>query len=131
MSYFRGKIHFEEDGTQNYLVLQPINRYFKVTDDTKYISSWKSKGLSDKTIKPPAASDNSLFPLNDYLGHKIRIKFSGGCLKQPNKFTCTYRTILNNYIVYELGASSSFNDDPTLKTSLFGAIKLIKNVDID
>ena len=102
-----------------------------MTDDTKYISSWKSKGLFDKTIKPPAASDNSLSPLNDYLGHKIRIKFSGGCLKQPNKFTCTYRTILNNYIVYELGASSSFNDDPTLKTSLFGAIKLIKNVDID
>ena len=24
-SYFRGKSHFEEDGTQNYLVFQPIN----------------------------------------------------------------------------------------------------------
>ena len=29
-SYFIGKSHFEEDGTQNYLVFQPINRYFKV-----------------------------------------------------------------------------------------------------
>ena len=28
-SYFIGKSHFEEDGTQNYLVFQPINRYFK------------------------------------------------------------------------------------------------------
>ena len=28
-SYFRGKSHFEEDGTQNYLVFQPIQRYFK------------------------------------------------------------------------------------------------------
>ena len=28
-SYFRGKSHFEEDGTQNYLVFQPINKYFK------------------------------------------------------------------------------------------------------
>ena len=27
--YFRGKSHFEEDGTQNYLVFQPIRRNFK------------------------------------------------------------------------------------------------------
>ena len=68
-SYFRGKSHFEEDGTQNYLVFQPINRYFKVIANTLYISSWKSKGLSAKTIKPPATSDNSLTPLTDYLGN--------------------------------------------------------------
>ena len=29
-SYFIGKSHFDEDGTQNYLVFQPINRCFKV-----------------------------------------------------------------------------------------------------
>ena len=52
-SYFRGKCHFEGDGTQNYVVFQPINRYFEVIANTKYISSWKSKGLSDETIKPP------------------------------------------------------------------------------
>ena len=34
-SYFRGKSHFEEDGTQNCLVFQPINRYFKISG--KYI----------------------------------------------------------------------------------------------
>ena len=28
-SYFRGKSHFEDDGTQNYLVFQPKNRYLK------------------------------------------------------------------------------------------------------
>ena len=28
-SYFRGKSHFEDDGTQNWLVFQPIHRYFK------------------------------------------------------------------------------------------------------
>ena len=33
-SYFIGKSHFEEDGTQNYLVFQPINRYFKVIANT-------------------------------------------------------------------------------------------------
>ena len=38
-SYFSGKSHFEEDRTQNYLVFQPINRYFKVIANTLYISS--------------------------------------------------------------------------------------------
>ena len=46
-SYFRGKSHFEEDGTQNYSVFQPVQRYFKVIANTKYISEWKPKGLSD------------------------------------------------------------------------------------
>ena len=27
-SYFVGKSHFEEDGTQNYLVFQPMSKYF-------------------------------------------------------------------------------------------------------
>ena len=37
-SYFIGKSHFEEDGTQNYLVFQPINKYFKVIANTDYVS---------------------------------------------------------------------------------------------
>ena len=59
MSYFIGKCHFGEDGTQNYLVFQPVNRYFKVIANTLYISSWKSKGLSGETIKAPVTSDKS------------------------------------------------------------------------
>ena len=59
-SYFIGKSHFEEDGTQNYLVFQPLNKYFKVIASTYYVSSCKSKGLSAETIKLPATSDNSL-----------------------------------------------------------------------
>ena len=51
LSYFIGKSHFEEDGTQN---------YFKVISNTVYVSSWKSKGLSAESIKPPTTSDNSL-----------------------------------------------------------------------
>ena len=45
LSYFIGKSHFEEDGTQNYLVFQQINRYFKLIANTLYISSWKTNGL--------------------------------------------------------------------------------------
>ena len=72
LSYFIGKSHFEEDGTQNYLVFQPINRYFKLTANTLYISSWKFKRLSAQTIKPPSTSDASLTPLIDYVCNKIR-----------------------------------------------------------
>ena len=49
-SYFRGKSHFEENGAQNYLVFQPINRYFKVLANTKYILSWKSKDYLTKIL---------------------------------------------------------------------------------
>ena len=128
MNYFKDKNHFEEDGTQNCLVFEPIKRYFQVIANTKYILSWKFKELSDKTIKPPATSDNSLSPLIDYLGSKVRLKFSEGCLKQQNKFTYTHRTIINIYIIYGLGTFSSFNDDPTLKNSLSGAFKLTKTL---
>ena len=39
--------------------------------------------------------------------------------------------ILNIYIVYELGASSSNDNDPTLKNCLFRAVTLTKNSDIE
>ena len=125
-SYFRGKSRFEEDGTQNYLIFQPINRYIKLIANNKLcISSWKSKGLSDETIKPPLTSDNSLTPLIDYVGDKIRRKFNGSCLKQP-KMQYTHGTIVNIYIVHGLGASSFNDNDPTLKKCIFGAVTLTK-----
>ena len=79
-SYFIGKSHFDEDGTQNYLVFQPMCRYFKMITNTDYISSWKSKGLSAESIKPPSTSDNSLTPELNYYGTKPRVKFNGSCL---------------------------------------------------
>ena len=39
--------------------------------------------------------------------------------------------MVNIYIVYELGVSSSHFDDPILKNCLFGAVTLTKNADID
>ena len=51
LSCFIGKSHFEEDGTQIYLVFQPINKYFKVITNSRYVSSWKSKILSAESIK--------------------------------------------------------------------------------
>ena len=82
LSYFIGKSHFEEDGTQNYLVFQPLNKYFKIIANTKYISSGQSKRLSDETIKPPTMSDYKLNPQLNYFGAKTRLEFKEICLKQ-------------------------------------------------
>ena len=129
-SYVIGKSHFEEDGTQNYLVFQPINKYFKVITNTDYVSSWKSKGLSAETINPPATSDNILTPRLNYYGNKVRVEFTGSCLKQST-ISYTHGKVVNIYIVYELGTSSSHNNDPTLKNCLFGVVTLTKNADTD
>ena len=98
--------------------------------NAKYISSWKSNGLSDETIRPLATSANSLAPLIDYCGNKIRVKFNGTILRQP-KVSYTHGTIVNIYIVYELDTSSSDADDPMLKNCLFGAVILTQNADIN
>ena len=77
-SYFIGKNYFEEDATQSYLVFQPIHKYFEFVsiNNEWYITSWKAKGLSEESIKPPVTSDNSLNPLSDYYyNNKIRLKF--------------------------------------------------------
>ena len=77
-SYFIGKGHFEEDGTQNYLVFRPLNKYFKLITNTLSILSWQSKGLSTENIGPPTTS---LSPSINYAGNKTRVKFTGSCLK--------------------------------------------------
>ena len=40
-------------------------------------------------------------PSLDYLGAKIKVKFSGSCLKQ-DKATYNHGTIVNIYIVYKI-----------------------------
>ena len=50
--------------------------------------------------------------------------------KQPI-ISYTHSNIVNIYIVYELGACSSHNNDPTLKNCLFDVATLTKNDDID
>ena len=98
--------------------------------NTDYVSSWKSKGLSAGSIKPSTTYDNSLTPVSNYYGVKTRVKVIGRCLKQPD-ISYTHGKVVNIYIVYELDASSSHNNDPALKNCLFGAVTLTKNADID
>ena len=97
-------------------------RYFKKIDSGHHISAWKSKGLYDENIEPPTTFNNSLTPSLNYFGVKIRVKFDGSCLKQ-DKITFIHEKIN----LWDRG----YDDYPTLENSLFGAVKSVKNVDID
>ena len=72
-SYFIGKSHFEEDGAQNYLVFQPMYRYFKIISGVgigSYIYYWESKGLPDERINSITVSNYSVTPFLDYYDPK-------------------------------------------------------------
>ena len=101
----RPNISFEEDGIQNYLVFQPIQRYFKrISGDGNgnYIYYWKSKGLSDERNNYIKTSGYGITPYWSYCDTtKIRVKFDGGCLRQ-DQGTPLHGRIVNIYIVYQI-----------------------------
>ena len=99
-SCFIGKSHFEEDGTQDYLVFQPMYRYFKIiagVGNGSYIYYWQSKGLSDERLNSITASNYSVTPKLSYCDTKIRVEFFGSCLKQ-DKVTFNRGKVVNIYI---------------------------------
>ena len=57
----------------NYLVFQPMYRYFKRVVYSDYISEWKSRRLSDESVKSPFAPHNLLNPSLNYLGTKTTV----------------------------------------------------------
>ena len=132
-TYFRGKSHFEEDGTQNYLAFQPIYRYFRRiigVSSGNYIKFWKSIGLSDEKLNSNTASNYKVNPELSYYGTKIRLEFNGNFFKQ-DKVTCNHGKIVNIYIVYEISKNFIISTYTTLENCLFGAVSLAKNADID
>ena len=100
------------------------DKALKIASDQKY------DGYQRGCVKPPTTSNNSLNPRLSYNDTKIKVQFTGSCLKQP-KFTFTHKKVVNIYIVYELGASSSHSSDPTIKNCLFGAVTLTKNAEFE
>ena len=109
-----------------------MGKYFKLNSVVGVIDcvlSWQSKGISNESIKPPTTSNNSLNPRISYNDTKLKVQFTGSFLKLP-KFTFTHKKVVNIYIVYELGASSSHSSDPTIKNCFFGAVTLTKNAEI-
>ena len=72
--YFHGKSNFENDGTQNCLVFQPMYRYFKrivSVGNGNCIHYGKSKKLSDEKINSITASSYTVTPQLSYYGTKI------------------------------------------------------------
>ena len=131
--YFRGKSHFKEDGTQNYLVFQSMYRYFKRfagVGSGSYIYFQKSKGLSDENITAPTRTSihNSLNSQLTYLCNKTRAEFKGSCLKR-DKITYDHEKIVNIYIVYEK-KNYDISSYPTLENCLCGAAALTKYTNI-
>ena len=101
-SYFIGKSHFE-DGTQNYLVFQPMYRYFKIiagVGNGSYVCQCQPKGLSNERISSITVSNYKVTPDLNYYGTKTSVEFYGSCLKQ-DKVTCNYGKVVNIYTVYE------------------------------
>ena len=123
--------YFEEEGTWNYLVLQPIYRSFKRisgVDGGNYIYFWKSKGLIDERINSVTAFSCKVTPQLSYYGTKTRVEFIGSCLKQV-KATFNHWKIVNVYIIYEISKNFNITSYPTLE--IFVGVSLTKNADID
>lgn len=53
----------------------PVQRYFKKIAIRNHTSEWKPKELPDKSIKYPAASDNSITPAINHINKKLPVKF--------------------------------------------------------
>ena len=103
-----------------------MRKYFKlnsVAGVSDHVLSWQSKGISSESFKAPAISDNTINPRLNYYGTKTRVQFTGSCLKQSYHIF-SHEKIVNIYIVYELGASTSHTNDPTIKNCLFGTVIL-------
>ena len=98
-----------------------------------YALSSTSKGLSNESIKPPTTSDNSLTPILNYYGSKIKVSFDMSCL-QTNEFTINHGKIVIIYIVYEIINIANINGNRdsnlTIGDALFGAVSLTKNADV-
>ena len=54
------------------------------------IVSWRSKGISNESIKPPTTSNYGFNPESSYYDTEIRVKFTRSCLRQSN-FTFTHK----------------------------------------
>ena len=114
LSYFRGKNYFGDDPI-NYLVFEPIPRYFDLDDDNSNdaILSRKSKGLFNEIIKSPRSNNDILPPILKYIfTNPPNVEFNGSCLIQ-DMITYTPKTIVNIYIIHEITKYNPISSYPT------------------
>ena len=83
-------------------------------------------------MRLPVTTSTSLSPKLAWYNSRIKLKFKGSCLKQEDKAAFAVKNVVNLFIVYELDTwSQDLNTEFTLKSCLFGAVKLTKNADTD
>ena len=99
--------------------------YFTLND--KWITKWKSKGLSNENLEVVFTSDNIFSPEINY-ENKIRLNF-GRSILQQKIFTYNHKKVVNLYKVYEI-TKFQYNNNLILTNALFGAVKITKNADI-
>ena len=97
---------------------QTTQRFFKTVNNTNdHILSWKSKRLSDESIKSSSTSTNILNLSLNYFVIKIRIEFKESYLKQ-DKISFNHGKIVNIYTVYEINKYFNISSFPTLENCL-------------
>ena len=83
---FISQSYFINDGSQLYLILQPLCYTLKRLSDTENVVSWKSKILSTEKLTTPATTIDSLSPsINWYENSNFCLSSKGRCLKQKTQ----------------------------------------------
>ena len=115
---------------QNHLIFTPAIKQIKYFHVSTQIYSWKSNAMSEESIENITKS-NSNFAPTFFDHHSLPgINFNEHCLIKNNIFIP--KMVINLYISYTLGPHlRNLNTDFTLSHSLFGFVKLTKNVDLD
>ena len=121
--------YFVEDGSQNYLVLQPVLSIFKhLLVQIKFwqenVKDCQKRILQLQLHRAIILSQHWLLFITG-----IGTKYKGNCLAQDN-MCFTHRNVVNLFIVYKLGTwARHLNTDFTLDDCLFEAVKLTNNAD--
>ena len=106
-------------------MFQQVHKFFNIITYSNQISAWKSKGLSDESIKAPDASNNSLPLESIHYSNKLRAKFEGSSSKQ-DIVTFTHRKVVNICIVYKMNWWSCTRDTDFTLGNLEFYLELLK-----
>ena len=113
------------EGYQNFLVFAPMLSSL-ILDSNAKVTDWISLGISSEKIKP---FDTGLEPTMSSLANgRANLKSNNSVLVQEYVSLLYSNFILSLYIVYELNTwPGILAGNFTLKHSLFGTVKLVRN----
>ena len=87
LNHFVGQSYFNNNGSQNYLIFQPIYKTITAFSGlTTTLSVWQSKGFSNEKCKLHYTANKSLSPKLVWINNSsLRLEFKLSCLKQEDK----------------------------------------------